>query len=87
MSKVTHPKCGKQFANAASVGHCAVCCETFVGQGAYDKHLTRTEKGNYFHRAPAEVGLWWLDERGYWHHGTRLTEEQKAELFSKEGAA
>lgn len=87
MSKVTHPKCGKQFANAASVGHCGECCETFVGNGAFDKHFSRDAEGRYTHRQPVEEGLWWLDERGYWHHGTRLTEEQKAELFPKEDAA
>lgn len=83
MTKVLHPKCGKRFANAASVGHCAECCETFVGLGAYDKHLSRDDAGKYTHRDPAVEGLWWLDDRGYWHHGPRLTEAQKAELFPK----
>uniref|UniRef100_UPI003F495033 FDXHR family putative zinc-binding protein n=1 Tax=Arthrobacter silvisoli TaxID=2291022 RepID=UPI003F495033 len=84
MSQPWHPRCGKRFSGAASVGHCAVCCETFVGVGTYDAHLSRDEAGKYIHLDPATTDpelKWWSDERGYWHKGPRLTAEQKAELF------
>lgn len=76
-----HPKCGKSYPGGDGAGHCAVCCETFIGLGAFDKHFSRNEDGSYFHRTPLEVDLWWKDTRGYWHHGQRLTEEQRKELW------
>ena len=84
MSKATHPKCGKTFPGGDSAGHCAVCCETFIGLATYDAHLTRDESGAYQHLDPAAADAtakWWLDDRGYWHKGNRLTAEQKATMF------
>jgi len=79
-----HPRCGKRFSNAQSVGHCPVCCETFVGVATYDAHLSRDEEGKYLHLDPttAPDAKWWADDRGYWHKGARLTEEQKAVMFA-----
>jgi hypothetical protein len=28
----------------------------------------------------------WQDEHGYWHHGAKLTEEQKAKMWGKDDA-
>lgn len=89
MSHAWHPKCGKKFSGAQSVGHCAVCCETFVGVTTFDAHLSRDEAGKYTHLNPETADAnkqWWADERGYWHKGPRLTEEQKAKLFPKADA-
>jgi hypothetical protein len=84
MSKPVHPKCGKSFPGGDGAGHCANCCETFIGLATFDAHLTRDESGTYHHTNPAEApaeAKWWLDDRGYWHKGNRLTEEQKAAMF------
>lgn len=83
---VLHPKCGKRFSGSGNVGHCGVCCETFVGLGAFDAHLSRLENGSYMHYIAPLNPLWWQDARGYWHHGQRRPEDQIAELFTKEHA-
>jgi hypothetical protein len=81
-----HPRCGKSYPGGDGAGHCATCCETFIGLGAFDRHLWRQEDGTYVHREPVEnIGLWWKDARGYWHHGQRLTEEQRKELWPSDG--
>ena len=89
MTNPIHPKCGKRFPNNQRAGHCAVCCETFIGLATYDAHLSRDESGAYLHLdlANADPALkWWADERGYWHKGDRLTDEQKAKMWpSDEG--
>jgi hypothetical protein len=84
MSKAVHPKCGKSFPGGDSAGHCANCCETFIGLATFDAHLTRDESGRYFHTDPSTTpaeAMWWLDDRGCWHKGARLTDEQKAKMF------
>jgi len=84
MSYAWHPKCGKRFGNAQTIGHCAVCCETFVGLATFDAHMSRDEAGKYIHLAPETAAAkhkWWADDRGYWHKGARLTEEQKTAMF------
>jgi hypothetical protein len=88
MSKATHPKCGKSFPGGDGAGHCATCCETFIGLAAYDAHLSRDESGAYYHLDPMTAkpeAKWWRDDRGYWHKGNRLTAEQKEKMFG--GAA
>lgn len=82
-----HPKCGKRYPSGNRAGHCAKCCETFIGLTAYDAHLSRDSNGKYLHLNPETLPTddakndWWSDEHGYWHKGARLTEEQKAEMF------
>ena len=90
MAKTTHPKCGKTFPGGDGSGHCPSCCETFIGLTAYDAHrvgahgedrrceiqpyeLTDDDgKTRYGH---------WMDERGYYRHGRRLTKDERAELW------
>ena len=93
--KLTHPKCGKQFPNGNRAGHCAACCETFIGLAAFEAHRVgehgtgrRCEMKPYVsHRRAAPGGLvittfgHWQDDNGYWHYGEKLTAEQKAELW------
>jgi hypothetical protein len=84
MSNPRHPKCGKTYPGGDRAGHCATCCETFIGLSTFDAHLSRDEAGKYTHLDPStapEKAKWWKDERGYWHKGARLTEEQKAKMF------
>ena len=84
MSRATHPKCGKSFPGGDRAGHCATCCETFIGLATFDAHLSRDESGAYLHLDPStapEKAKWWRDGSGYWHKGARLTEEQKAKMF------
>lgn len=93
MSNPTHPKCGKTFPGGTQAGHCATCCETFIGAVAFDAHrigqqgidrrceirpydTQRTENGNisYGH---------WQDDRGYWHYGKKLTDDEKTAIFGR----
>jgi hypothetical protein len=59
----THPACGKSWGGYRAE-HCAVCCETFSGTSAGDRH----RKGPFTARVcadPASVGLH-QDSRGVW---------------------
>lgn len=77
---ILHPKCGERFADSERTGHCGTCCQTFYGLAAYDKHLVR-EGGRYWHTVPNDgVDSWWKDEKQRWHHGPRMSEEQKQQL-------
>lgn len=78
---ILHPKCGERFPDSNLTGHCASCCQSFFGLGAFDKHLSRDEAGNYIHLTPNDgVENWWQDEKQRWHHGPRISEEQKQQL-------
>ena len=78
---ILHPKCGQRFADSERTGHCGTCCQTFFGLAAFDKHLVR-ENGRYWHTVPEdnEVSEWYLDEKQRWHHGPRMSDEQKQQL-------
>lgn len=87
-----HPKCGKTFPSGERAGHCGSCCETFIGLSAFESHRVgahgtperRCEIQPYETIDPetlyARYGHW-IDERGYWHYGRKLTAAEKAELF------
>lgn len=79
MAWVYHPKCDSRFWAAGNrSGHCAQCCDTYYGITAFDKHQ-RLVDGKV---VCARTGpLWWQDDKGSWHHGERLTEEKKRELW------
>lgn len=79
---VLHPKCDSRFPNSNNTGHCAECCQTFVGLTAFDRHLDHTGGNLYSHLLPEDgVDDWWLDERGSWHWGKRMTKEEKERRF------
>lgn len=88
-----HPKCGKRFPSGSRAGHCAACCETFIGTAAFEAHRVG-EHGTPERRCltpeteTASDGTkpFWQDDRGYWHFGERLTDEQKAKMWPKEEA-
>jgi hypothetical protein len=85
MSGILHPKCGKRFPNGSRAGHCAGCCETFIGNTAFEAHRAG-EHGTPERRC--EIGPnHWQDDRGHWHVGPRLTEEQKAKMWPKDEEA
>lgn len=67
-----------------SIGHCSKCHETFVGNTAFDTHFRRHEDGTTY--CPPLEGDWWQDDRGYWHKGKRLTEEQKQRIWGTSNA-
>lgn len=74
MSKrVYHPRCNKSWPNSDTVGHCAACCETFYGLEAFDKH----RRGGVCKTSDAKF---WQDDKGWWHHGKRMSEEQREKL-------
>lgn len=91
---VIHPKCGKRFPGTVRFGHCSVCCETFVGLGAFEAHRVgehgvdrrcelkpyRSYTKEYPH---TEVFGHWQDDKGFWHYGERLTPEQREKLWGK----
>ena len=76
-SLVLHPKCGKSFTNSDAIGHCAACCETFVGLEAFDKH----RRGGKCNKLPGTDPLFWQDGGGRWHYSRRMTEADKARVF------
>ena len=79
---VTHPKCGKQFPANNTHGHCASCHETFVGLAAFDAHWLGTSDDRQCWPPEDLKGQWWRDDHGYWHKGPKLTEEQKATIWT-----
>lgn len=89
MDKTHHPKCGKTYPVNNTHGHCGACCETFYGLSAFDEHRTGPHTDRRCEIQPYEsirdegtirYGHW-QDHRGYWHHGKRLTEAEKREIF------
>lgn len=96
MATATHPKCGKSFPGSNTAGHCAACCETFMGLAAFEMHRVG-EHGTPDRRCelqPAEtIGDdgktrygHWRDDRGFWHFGRRLTDAEKEARFGKRAA-
>lgn len=76
--KPTHPKCGKSYPGGSTAGHCSACCETFIGLTAFEQH----RRGAHGVDRHSELtGAHWQDDRGYWHYGAKLTDEQKAEMW------
>lgn len=89
MATATHPKCGKQFPANNTHGHCAGCCETFVGLTSYDAHRVgpaderRCEiqpYASYRDDGGIRYGHW-MDERGHWKFGKQLTQVEKDRIF------
>jgi hypothetical protein len=78
MSRPVHPKCGKSFPGGNRAGHCAACCETFIGAVAFDAHRTGQQG---IDRRCELTAAHWQDESGYWHVGEKLTDEQKAKMW------
>ena len=91
MALIPHPKCGKTFPASATAGHCAVCCETFIGLTAFDMHRVglpggpdrRCELQPYESVSKRGTPVYghWKDADGYWHFGKKITEEEKARLW------
>jgi hypothetical protein len=81
MANPVHPKCGKSFPGGSSAGHCSGCCETFIGLAAFEAHR-RGEHGVDRHCELTDKH--WTDERGYYHYGPKMTEEQKAKMFGSD---
>ena len=97
MAQATHPKCGKTFPGGDGSGHCSGCCETFIGLAAFDAHRTgshadherRCELQPYETTTDHGKTIYghWQDDRGYWHHGKRLTKDERAEIWKTDDAA
>lgn len=87
-----HPKCGKTFPGGERAGHCATCCETFIGGAAFEAHRV----GNYADGRECEIQPYdtrrnesgqiryghWQDAKGHWHYGRKLTAAETAEVFA-----
>lgn len=82
MPSVSHPKCGKRYPANNTHGHCAACCETFVGLTAFDAHIGENgcQIKPYKVEGRKSYGHW-LDEKGFYHYGKKLTEEEKRSLW------
>lgn len=86
-----HPPCGKSFPEGSRAGHCAACHETFVGGAGFDNHRVgkhgtpdrRCEIKPYETVNEQGVTIYghWQDDRGYWHYGKQLTDEEKKAIF------
>jgi hypothetical protein len=78
---IWNPKWEKWFPDSDRTGMCNTCGQTYFGLAAFDKHLSRDESGNYIHATHDDgVSNWWQDEKQRWHHGPRMSEEQKQQL-------
>jgi len=77
--RVYHPKCGQSFPNNNTTGHCAACCETFIGLTAFDKH----RRGGFCNELVDGDRGFWLDKQGHWHWGERWDAETKARIVKK----
>lgn len=80
---VIHPKCGKRFPGTVRFGHCSVCCETFVGLGAFEAHRVGEHGVDRRCVDLPNTELFRQDDKGFWHYGERLTEEQCEKLWGK----
>lgn len=79
MAKLTCKDCGKTWPHSEHAGHCAACCETFMGLAAFDAH--RVGEHGVDRRCELKPETWetekgtrhghWQDARGYWHYGRR----------------
>jgi hypothetical protein len=81
MSNPSHPKCGKSFPGGSSAGHCSACCETFIGLNSFEAHRVGA------HGVDRRCELsekHWADERGFWHHGPKMSDEVKAARFGED---
>ena len=86
---IPHPKCGKTFPSNNRHGHCASCCETYVGLAAFDAHRRGHFEARECVNQPYEsVGEsaktrygHWLDSDGYWHYGKKLSTEERQEIW------
>ena len=86
-----HPKCGKTFPGGSQAGHCGSCCETFIGLVAFEAHRVGSHSENTRHcqmqpyETTSDEGKTiyghWQDDRGYWHHGKRLTKDEKEAIW------
>ena len=69
-----------------TLGHCAQCHQTFMGERAFDRHQMHDRAdGRPTCIDPAadpreKPGKWWMDDRGRWHEGPRMTEAQREAL-------
>ena len=89
MSQPIHPKCGKRFPSGTQAGHCAACCETFIGNTAFEAHRVGEHgKDRRCQIQPYETATdngtrygHWADQNGYWHHGRKLTTAEKEEIW------
>ena len=81
MADARHGKCGKTFPNSSRVGHCGGCHETFVGLGAFDQHRIGQGKERRCLDLFDGIAEFWQDDRGFWHFGAKLTEEQKETMW------
>lgn len=78
---VLHLKCGKRYPNGDRTGHCAKCCESFFGSGAFDRHFYYDDAGEFTCRDMGTLGApWRLDTEGRWRHGEEMDAEAKARL-------
>ncbi|MGP9528600.1 FDXHR family putative zinc-binding protein [Glutamicibacter sp. AOP5-A2-18] len=88
-----HPKCNKEFPDGTRAGHCATCCETFIGNTAFEAHrVGQFPDGRRCEIQPYENGTTesgvpkyghWQDEKDYWHYGKQLTQAEKDKLFKR----
>lgn len=74
-------KCGKRMPNSAY--HCSTCHESFSGLTAWDAHRADgecqwTESLDPYTTGPKEF---WRDEKGVFHLGRKLTDEEKKEIW------
>lgn len=88
-----HPECGKTFPAGERAGHCAICCETFIGNTSFEAHRVgehgtperRCELQPYETIDPetlyARYGHW-ADDKGHYRYGRKLTREESAALFA-----
>lgn len=91
-----HPKCQKTFPDGNRAGHCAKCCETFIGNTSFEAHRV----GDFPNGRRCEIQPYagpltesgnpsyghWQDPAGNWRHGRKLTAEETAEVFASRNA-
>lgn len=89
MTQPYHPTCGKRFPGGAQAGHCAVCCETFIGNTAFEAHRVGDWDNRRCEIQPYETTSdddktrygHWQDDKGHWHHGKRLSKDERAAIW------
>lgn len=85
---MTHcPRCEVNYPANDTVGHCSGCHLTFSGMGAFVAHQASGE-GRPICRDPSTItkpGPWWVDDRGIWHVGERMSEAKKEKLRNSSG--
>lgn len=90
MNNPYHPPCGKSYPAGNQAGHCAKCCETFIGQTAFDMHRVglpgsaerhceiQPYETTGKHGKPAYGH--WQDDKGYFHYGRKADEAEKERM-------